>query len=435
MPTEPPAGPAAGTNPADLLLPAARESGRTAKAATSGQPTPGPPVPSGRSGRPGTAVALHPTAPGPGDAAPGSPSSEGAGLIGFRPGGPPSEGPGLVDFGPGSRRPLLLLLATAALVGSIVAAVRIGTADTGWSDLARVLATRLGLDVEPLPPLVDSLIWDLRLPRVLMAALVGASLAVCGTVLQAVTRNALADPYLLGVSSGASTGAVAVVVLGIGASTLGVTGGALVGALLSFALLLLLLRRTGLDSVRIVLTGVVVGQLLTALTSLILMASADADTTRAVTHWLLGSMAPARWDTVVVCAVVTPLGLAAAWLCSSALDGLAFGTDTAASLGIGVRHTRMLLLVVTAALTAVAVATVGAIGFVGLIVPHGVRFLVGPLHRVLLPYAALAGAVFLVWTDALARIAFAPREVPVGVITALLGVPLFLLVLRRRGEL
>ncbi|MFJ2055185.1 FecCD family ABC transporter permease [Streptomyces sp. NPDC087908] len=326
-----------------------------------------------------------------------------------------------------------MFLSTAALVASIAAAVRIGTADTGWTDLARVLATRLGLDVEPLPPLVDSLLWDLRLPRVLMAALVGASLAVCGTVLQAVTRNALADPYLLGISSGASTGAVAVVVLG--ATTLGVTGGALAGALLSFALLLLLLRRTGLDSVRIVLTGVVVGQLLTALTSLILMASADADTTRAVTHWLLGSMAPARWNTVVVCAIVTPLGLAVAWLCSNALDGLAFGTDTAASLGIDVRHTRMLLLVVTSALTAVAVATVGAIGFVGLIVPHGVRFLVGPLHRVLLPYAALAGAVFLVWTDALARIAFAPREVPVGVITALLGVPLFLLVLRRRGEL
>ncbi|MET9414044.1 iron ABC transporter permease [Streptomyces klenkii] len=335
-------------------------------------------------------------------------------------------------------RTLLFLLAALALAGSVAAAVRTGTADVGWTGLARALGTRLGLGVEPLPPLTDSLIWDLRLPRVLMAALVGASLAVCGTVLQAVTRNALADPYLLGVSSGASTGAVIVVVLplsGLGASALGVTGGALAGALLSFGLLMLLLRRTGLDSSRIVLTGVVVSQLFTALTSLVLMASADADTTRAVTHWLLGSMAPARWNTVVVCAIVTPLGLLAAWLCSNALDGLAFGTDTAASLGIGVRRTRMLLLVVTAALTAVAVATVGAIGFVGLIVPHGVRFLAGPLHRVLLPYAALAGAVFLVWTDALARIAFAPREVPVGVITALLGVPLFLLVLRRRGEL
>lgn len=330
---------------------------------------------------------------------------------------------------------VLFLLAAVALVGSVAGAVRIGTADVGWSELARVLGTRVGLDVEPLPPLVDSLVWDLRLPRVLMAALVGAALAVCGTVLQAVTRNALADPYLLGVSSGASAGAVTVVVLGVGAGTLGVTGGALAGALLSFALLVLLLRRTGLDSVRIVLTGVVVGQLFTALTSLVLMASADADTTRAVTHWLLGSMAPARWDTVAVCAVVTPLGLTAAWLCANALDGLAFGTDTAASLGIDVRRTRMLLLVVTAAVTAVAVATVGAIGFVGLIVPHGVRFLVGPRHRVLLPYAALAGAVFLVWTDALARTAFAPRDVPVGVLTALLGVPLFLLVLRRRGDL
>ncbi|MFF7851494.1 FecCD family ABC transporter permease [Streptomyces sp. NPDC007910] len=348
---------------------------------------------------------------------------------------PATTAPATVSSLPPARTLLLFLLAAAVLAGSVAAAVRIGTADVAWSGLGRALGTRLGLDVQPLPPLIDSLVWDLRLPRVLMAALVGASLAVCGTVLQAVTRNALADPYLLGVSSGASTGAVTVIVLGVGASTLGITGGALVGALLSFGLLLLLLRRTGLDSVRIVLTGVVVGQLFAALTSLVLMASADADTTRAVTHWLLGSMAPARWDTVAVCAVVTPLGLTAAWLRANALDGLAFGADTAASLGIGVRHTRLLLLVVTAVLTAVAVATVGAIGFVGLIVPHGVRFLVGPTHRVLLPYAALAGAVFLVCTDALARIAFAPREVPVGVITALLGVPLFLLVLRRRGEL
>ncbi|MET9572331.1 FecCD family ABC transporter permease [Streptomyces virginiae] len=354
---------------------------------------------------------------------------------------PAARAPGAAVAAPPAPPPRLraragvLLALGLVLAASVAAATRIGSADVGWTDLGRVLGARLGLGTEPLPPLLDSLVWDLRLPRVLMAALVGASLAVCGTVLQAVTRNALADPYLLGVSSGAGAGAVAVVVLGFGAGTLGITGGALAGALLAFAGLLLLLRRTGLDSVRIVLTGVVVGQLFTALTSLTLMASADADTTRALTHWLLGSMAPARWDAVVVCAVVTPLGLAAALLCANALDGLAFGADTAASLGIGVRRTRMLLLVVTAVLTSVAVATVGAIGFVGLIVPHGVRFLAGPLHRVLLPYAALAGAVFLVWTDALARVAFAPREVPVGVITALIGVPLFLLVLRRRGEL
>ncbi|MFY1594809.1 FecCD family ABC transporter permease [Micromonospora sp. WMMD737] len=225
------------------------------------------------------------------------------------------------------------------------------------------------------------------------------------STLQSLTRNALADPYLLGVSSGASTGAVGVVLLGFAGSQLGVASGAFCGALVSFGLLLL--RRTGLHSTRIVLTGVVVGQLFTALTSLILMSNGDADSTRALTHWLLGSLAPAR------------------------------GTDTAASLGIDVRTTRAVLLVTTSLLTAVAVAVaaVGAIGFVGLIVPHGVRFLVGPTHRLLLPVCAVVGAAFLVWTDALARVAFAPLEVPVGVFIVLLGVPLFLLVLRRRGEL
>ncbi|WP_267241983.1 FecCD family ABC transporter permease [Streptomyces sp. PR69] len=329
----------------------------------------------------------------------------------------------------------LYAAAIVVLVASAAVSVRIGTTDVSYADLAATVGSRLGLDVTPLPPLVDSLIWDLRVPRVLLAALVGAALAVCGAVLQAVTRNALADPYLLGVSSGASTGAAAVVVLGVGVGSLTVAGGAFAGALLSFGLLMLLLRRSGLDSVRVVLTGVVVAQLFTALTSMILMASGDADIIRAVTQWLLGSMASARWDAVAVCAVVTAAGLAAVWLFSAALDGFAFGADTAASLGVDVRRTRLALLVVTSLIAAVAVAAVGAIGFVGLIVPHLVRFLIGPLHRVLLPFSALAGAVFLVWTDALARVAFAPQEVPVGVFTALLGVPLFLLVLRRRGEL
>ncbi|MCE7011065.1 iron ABC transporter permease [Kibdelosporangium philippinense] len=135
----------------------------------------------------------------------------------------------------------------------------------------------------------------------------------------------------------------------------------------------------------------------------------------------------ARWESVAISAVTAVVGLAAIWLCTRALDTLALGTETAAGLGVNVRRTRVVLLVATALLTSVAVASVGAIGFVSLIVPHGVRFLVGPTHRVLLPFTALAGAIFLVWTDALARISYAPREVPVGVFTALVGVPLFLL--------
>ncbi|WP_377287327.1 FecCD family ABC transporter permease [Planomonospora corallina] len=331
--------------------------------------------------------------------------------------------------------PVLLAAGVGLLICSVAVSVRVGASDVGYAELARAVGTRLGLDVEPLPRLLDSLIWDLRVPRVLMAALAGASLAVCGAVLQAVTRNALADPYLLGVSSGASTGAVAVVVLGVGAGSLGVAGGAFAGALLSFGVLVLLLRRSGLDSSRIVLTGVIVAQLFSAITSLVLMASGDADTTRAITHWLLGSMSSTRWDTVIISAVAGAGGTGAVWLYANALDGFSFGSDTASSLGIDVRRTRVVLLAVTALLTAVTVASVGAIGFVGLIVPHGVRFLAGPTHRALLPFTALAGAVFLMWTDALARVVFAPQEVPVGVFTALLGVPLFLLILRRRGEL
>lgn len=336
-----------------------------------------------------------------------------------------------------SRGRLLALsgLGVALLVVSVVVAVGIGTNGVGYAEIGRALGLRLGLDVEPLPLLVDSLIWQLRLPRVMMAALVGALLAICGAVLQAVTRNVLAEPYLLGVSHGASAGAVVVVVLGVGAGAVGLTGGAFSGALISLGLLLLLLRRSGLDSDRVVLTGVVIGYLFQAVMALILMASADAEATRAITYWLLGSMASARWDAVIVCAIATAAGLVVIWVNATALDALAFGADTATSVGIDVRTTRRVLLVVAALLTAVAVASVGAIGFVGLIVPHAVRFLVGPLHRALLPFSALAGAIFLVWTDALARIAFAPQEVPVGVFTALLGVPLFLLILRRRGEL
>ncbi|PKV89850.1 iron ABC transporter permease [Streptomyces sp. TLI_146] len=329
---------------------------------------------------------------------------------------------------------VLLLLALAVLLVSMAASVRIGTTDVSYADLLRTIGAHTGLDVAALPPLADSLVWELRIPRVLLAACVGAALAVCGAALQAVTRNALADPYLLGISSGASTGAVAVVVLGLGAGSLGVAGGAFAGALCSFGLLMLLLGRNGLDSVRLTLTGVVVAQLFTALTSLILMASGDGEMMRAITQWLLGSMTPARWDAVAVCAPVTAAALAVLCARATALDSYAFGADTAASLGIDVRATGTALLVVTSLMTAVAVAAVGQIGFVGLIVPHLVRFLVGPLHRVLLPFSALLGAVFLVWTDALARVAFTPQEVPVGVFTALLGAPLFLLVLRKRGQ-
>lgn len=345
------------------------------------------------------------------------------------PNGSASPSPSPTARATGRTRTLLTCgaLGLVALPLAIVVSLRLGAADITYAQVLHVLAAHVGLPSQPVPATVDAVLWDLRVPRVLAAAVFGATL-------QALTRNALAEPYLLGISAGASTGAVVVAVLGVGLA-IGLTGGAVVGALLSLGLLLLLLRRSGLDSTRVVLTGVVVGHLFSAITSLVLMAAGDAEATRAITFWLLGSMGSARWATVATGVVVLLLGLAVISWYAGALDALALGGDTASSLGVDVHRVRLVLLVVTSVVTASAVASVGAIGFVGLIVPHAMRFVVGPLHRALVPASALLGAVLLVVTDAICRVAFSPREIPVGVCTALIGVPIFLAIMRRRGDL
>lgn len=319
------------------------------------------------------------------------------------------------------------------LAASCVVAILLGAGHLPPGGVARSIASHLGWGTTPLSRLADSVVWQLRVPRTLLAAVVGASLAVCGVVLQALTRNVLADPYLLGVSSGASAGAVAVLVLGWGGSVLGQSAGAFVGGLLAFTLVMALSGSgTASSMTRIVLVGVAVGQLGSAATSLVLTVSGDADTLRGITFWLLGSLSGARWPDVGVCAAALALGTVLCWSQAGALDAFTFGGDAAAALGIPVGRVRAGLLVVTALMTAASVATVGAIGFVGLVLPHLVRRLVGARHRRLIPTAALTGAVFLVWVDLAARTVFAPQEVPVGVVTALIGVPVFLLVLRSR---
>jgi len=317
------------------------------------------------------------------------------------------------------------------LVALCLGSTALGAGGFTVDDVLHTVGARLGV-AEPLAPLRDSVVWELRLPRVLLAAAVGAGLAASGAVLQAVTRNALADPYLLGVSSGASTGAVLVLVLGVGSGVLSLSAGALLGGLASFGLVLVLLGRGSTGSGRLVLTGVVVGQLFTAITSLVVISSGDADSTRSILYWLLGSLAPARWPAVVVTSAAVVVALVVFRSVASGLDALAFGENAASALGVNVARTRVVAIVMSAALTAVMVASVGAIGFVGLIVPHAVRMLVGSEHRGLIPASAVAGAVFLVAADALGRTVFAPQQVPVGVVTSLLGVPIFLVIARRR---
>ncbi|WTX00891.1 iron chelate uptake ABC transporter family permease subunit (plasmid) [Streptomycetaceae bacterium NBC_01309] len=329
----------------------------------------------------------------------------------------------------------LFLLTGTGLLASIVAATLFGSADIRPLDVVSTILRHVGLGsiapTPPLPDLLDALIWESRFPRVLLAAAVGMGLAVSGTVLQAVTRNPLSDPYLLGVSSGASTGAVAVLLLGIGGSV-SLSTGAFVGGLLSFGLLLLLLGGGGVASPsRVVLTGVLVSQFFAAVTSVILMTNGDANSTRGFTYWLLGSLGGARWEGTTSTVVIILIGVFAVQYFAPGLDAFTFGWDSAAALGINVTATRIWLMVLASVMTAAAVAASGAIGFIGLLVPHAVRTLAGPTHRSLLPLSALVGAIFLIWVDTFARTAFSPHELPAGVITALLGAPAFALVLRR----
>lgn len=328
----------------------------------------------------------------------------------------------------------LALCGVAALLLSIAAAIAIGPADIALADVYAVVGQHLGLGDAGLSRIREGIVWELRLPRTLLAAVCGAGLALCGAILQSLLRNPLADPFVLAISSGASTGAVLVIVAGIGGGLVGLASGAFLGALVAFGLVLALAALAGGGTERVVLAGVAGTQLFAAVTSFVVFSSADAEQTRGVLFWLLGSLSGASWNDVAVCAGVCGLGLLLCLTQASALDALAFGEDTASALGVEVGRVRVLLLVITALLTAVLVSAAGAIGFVGLALPHAARMLVGPGHRRLLPATALAGAIFLVWVDTAARTLFAPQELPVGVVTALLGVPAFAAILARAGR-
>jgi iron complex transport system permease protein len=309
--------------------------------------------------------------------------------------------------------------------------VTVGPADITARDVWASVLHHLGVGESPLTVLRDGIVWQLRMPRVLTAAAVGAGLAMAGAVMQALTRNALADPYLLGLSSGASLGAVSVLLLGL--SVL-LPVAAFAGALAALLLTLLIARAggAGLAPTRTVLAGVAVSSLGAALTSFVVFWTATGDSYREILSWLLGSLAGADWTTVTIAAgALAAVGLPIV-LSGRSLDAFAFGDTAAAALGVHVSRTRWLLLIATALLTGAMVSVSGSIGFIGLVLPHAVRLVVGARHRVLLPLSALVGAIVLIWSDTLARTLFDPRELPVGIVTAVVGAPLFILLLVRR---
>lgn len=324
-----------------------------------------------------------------------------------------------------SRWTLAAVLALA-LLAAAVAGVLFGSVSISLGQLAAVLGG--GGD-----PIHRDIVVQLRLPRVLLAGLVGGGLAMVGATLQALLRNPLAEPYILGISGGASVGAVAVLALGLGAASawmlpLAAFVGA-VGAILIVFGVATTVRR-GLDVRALLIAGVVVAAFFTACIAFILSMS-SARTVQSAVLWIMGSLSAADWGDVVTAAVYTLPAAVVLWTLARPLNLLAIGEDTAFYLGADVEGVKRAALAVAALITAASVAVAGVIGFVGLVVPHALRLLVGSDNRVLLPLAFLAGAAFLMLADLAARVALAPAEIPVGVITAFVGVPVFLVLLRR----
>nr|WP_280924254.1 iron ABC transporter permease [Ciceribacter sp. S153] len=321
------------------------------------------------------------------------------------------------------------------LLAALWLGAAIGETAIPLDTVAKTVANQLWGAGYPLEPIDEGIVWSYRLSRAVVAACCGAALSLSGVVLQSLLRNSLADPYLLGISAGASTGAVSVAILGVGAGFLTLPMGAFAGALVAFALVSLLAMKAGRGTAAIILAGVAGSQLFNALTSFIVTKAATAEQARGIMFWLLGNLSGVRWPDAWLAIPATLAGLVVCLWHARALDAFTFGAESAASLGISVRRTYLALVSASAMMTAVMVSIVGSIGFVGLVIPHVARMVVGVRHGVLLPAAALIGAVFMIGADILSRILITGQVLPIGVITALVGAPAFAFILgQKRGR-
>lgn len=339
-----------------------------------------------------------------------------------------------------TRRAALLGLALAVVIMIlIVLSCAVGSVPVSPIQAAQLV---IGHSVPGMPwmsdgsltPLQDQAVWQFRLPRTLLAALAGAGLALAGALMQVAVRNPLAEPYILGVSSGASVGAVLVIVFGsavVGGLSLNVA--AFAGALATCAGVSALARKNGsLSPTRMILAGVALGTLLSAVTSYLTI-STDAQNVVSVLFFLLGSVSAATMSSLAGPAVALVISWVIATLLARSLNALMTGDESAVSLGIDASRLRGLLLVVASLLTGTVVSVAGGIGFVGLVIPHVARIAVGADHRRLLPVTLLGGAVFLMIADLLARTVADPTEIPLGILTAFVGAPFFLWLMRRDG--
>ncbi len=334
--------------------------------------------------------------------------------------------------------PLILLIFSGLLLVVLVVAICFGSTSIPLSTTVQILLNGTGLFhfVRQWDPTTELIIWQLRMPDVLGAALVGIALSVAGVLFQGMLRNALADPFLIGTSSGAALGATIAFVLPfatISGSFFPLTPFlAFIGAMLAVLLVYSIARTDGqVPVVTLLLAGIAVNAILVACQTLILVLLPQAQFEfQSLFSWLAGGIAVTGWFPIAIVGLIVCIGVVCAQMLSGVLDAFVLGEEMASYLGLHVERYKLLITIVGSLLTAAAVSISGLIGFIGLVIPHAMRLLLGPRHRLLLPASGLAGAIFLTLADLLARVLIAPAVLPVGIFTALVGAPFFLFLLR-----
>ena len=321
---------------------------------------------------------------------------------------------------------------------SFVAATKLGSVDLDSSEIKKILVNRfLNKKVYTMSwkESTESILWDIRVPRIFTAFIVGAGLTLCGILMQALTKNPLADPYVLGISHGASAGAVSVIMYGY-LSFLGGYGtmaGAFAGAVISIALALKIASiRNKVTATQLVLAGIAVSALFGAITNfMIYYTKTGSDKVKTATYWMMGSLNGSSWDKLKYATIAFILCLILISIMAKSLDVLLLGDDVAVTVGVDTDKIKMSIIIIATLLTGIIVSISGTIGFVGLTIPHITRSIVGTKHKRLIPASVLVGGTFLVIADIISRVIVAPEELPIGVVSAFFGAPFFLYLIRK----
>ena len=331
---------------------------------------------------------------------------------------------------------LILLI---ILVGSVMISVTLGSAKISVSEVYKVLGYKiLGIKSfsEYATGPIHDVVWIIRFPRVVLAIAIGMALSISGVVMQAIVKNPLADPYILGISSGASLGATFAIMLGFGA----VLGGnfvgvmAFIGALLvSFGVLLLANIKGSATSSKLILAGMALSAVCSSFSNFIIYIANDKTGMQSVTYWLLGSLAGAKWETNIVILPVVIVACIFFWSRYRVLNLMLLGDDVSITLGTDLHKPRHIYLIITSIMIGLSVYCAGVIGFVGLIIPHAVRMLFGTDHKKLIPISALVGAIFMICADALSRIVIPNSEMPIGILISMIGAPVFIYLMVKRS--